>query len=213
MADLIQCWRTLSRDRLGVSEEKTLNWWKHIQSQYSESHRYYHTLNHLIDMFHLFNGHKTKMSEPDLVSLAIFFHDIIYDPKKNDNEERSADLFVQYTRECCVNLKEDEISKVKDWILLTKTHQVKDVGSEDYHYFLDIDMAVLGRQEKGYKEYADQIREEYKHIPDKEYKTKRSKVLSNFCKRDRLYSTKEFFDNYDNQAKENMAKEIAILTE
>ncbi|VDI34701.1 Hypothetical predicted protein [Mytilus galloprovincialis] len=177
MTDLKQCWMTLSHDRLGVSEEKTLNWWKHIQSQYSESHRYYHTLNHLIEMFDHLNGHKTKLSDPDLVSLAIFFHDIIYDPMKSDNEERSAELFVQYTTECSVNLKEEEISKVKDWILLTKTHQVNDEGSEDYHYFLDIDMAVLGRQDKGYKEYADQIREEYKHVPEKEYKTKRSKVL------------------------------------
>lgn len=37
------------------------------------------------------------------ISVSMFCS-IIYDPMKSDNEERSAELFVQYTTECSVNL-------------------------------------------------------------------------------------------------------------
>ena len=67
-----------------------------ILKNYDEQHRFYHNLYHLIDM--LTNAKKLGIELTDSLVLAIVFHDIIYDPKRKDNEERSADLFYTYVQ-------------------------------------------------------------------------------------------------------------------
>lgn len=36
------------------------------------------------------------MKNTDIVELAIWFHDVIYDPKRKDNEKLSAELFQEF---------------------------------------------------------------------------------------------------------------------
>lgn len=50
-------------------------WWNKIQTRYTEKQRYYHTLNHLDSMFFHFDKVKNELQNPQLVSLAIFFHE------------------------------------------------------------------------------------------------------------------------------------------
>ena len=78
---------------------------------------------------------------------------IIYNPKASDNEEKSAELFETFARECCLDAEKSD--KIKEWILLTKSHTTDAhtthgvYGSEDKHYLLDFDMAVLGWPQDG----------------------------------------------------------------
>ncbi|XP_062582105.1 uncharacterized protein LOC134243892 [Saccostrea cucullata] len=208
---LRQRWLKLARDTLRVKEEVCQKWWGYIEQKYSESQRHYHTLHHLEEMFQHFDQYHEKMARPELVSLAVYFHDIIYDPKASDNEERSADIFIQFVKESSVNLKEDERDKVRDWILLTKSHSVQEKAESDLQYFLDIDMAVLGRSPEGYRTYAGQIRNEYSHYPDQDYRKGRSAVLRGFTQRQRIYASEEFHKLYHDIAIQNMADEILTL--
>ena len=55
-------------------------------------------------------------------------------------------------------------------------------GDSDEHYFLDFDMQVLGWDEADYDRYAEQIRQEYIHVPEQQYRTARAQVTSlTFC--------------------------------
>ena len=49
-------------------------------------------------------------------------------------------------------------------------------GSEDQHYFLDIDMAVLGSSPEHYSEYAAKVQQEYAFLPETTYRNLRLKV-------------------------------------
>jgi pantetheine-phosphate adenylyltransferase len=63
--------------------------------QWSEPHRVYHDERHLKGLLDMIETHKARYNSPQyhiLVATA-FFHDAIYDPKRNDNEEKSAELF------------------------------------------------------------------------------------------------------------------------
>lgn len=66
---------------LGLSEAITQRWLEQLH----EPHRHYHTLKHVKEMLRHYDG-----SSRELIA-AIWLHDIIYDPRASDNEERSAD--------------------------------------------------------------------------------------------------------------------------
>ena len=55
-----------------------------------EPHRHYHGFDHFLQLCNDIPGYV----RPDIF-LAIVFHDIIYDPRRNDNEERSCGYFRQ----------------------------------------------------------------------------------------------------------------------
>ena len=56
----------------------------------------------------------------------------------------------------------------------------------------------------------DSIRKEYEWVEKEFYKQERTKVLQKFLERDRIYFTKEIFDKYEKQARENIQFEIEM---
>lgn len=94
---------------------------------WSEPHRFYHGLNHLSEILDLMkkNGYWTPNDGYDKIMLyTAIFHDIIYDPTRDDNEEKSVEEFEKYVK--LVNLHEkalsgEEIRIIKDNIMDTKT--------------------------------------------------------------------------------------------
>src|SRR2546421_12701808 len=69
-----------------------------LVAAHSEPHRFYHTLEHLNEMFQVAGKLADAAADPAAVHLAIWFHDSVYDPRATDNEERSAGLAVELSR-------------------------------------------------------------------------------------------------------------------
>ena len=65
-----------------------------LVSAYSEPHRFYHTLEHLSEMFKVAARLSDAADNAAPVQLGIWFHDAVYDPRVTDNEERSAALAI-----------------------------------------------------------------------------------------------------------------------
>lgn len=68
---------------------------KTILNEWSKPHRGYHSISHLynlIDLIYLDND-KYNDLEHDLLILGAIFHDIVYIPLSNNNEELSAEFF------------------------------------------------------------------------------------------------------------------------
>lgn len=99
--------------------------------------------------------------------------------------------------------------QVVQLIKATITHNlVSDVDKRVCEIFLDLDLEVLSRNEEEYKAYAKQIRQEYAHYPDEEFRNGRIRVLSNFIKRDKIYFTNTFSET---RARDNLNSELALL--
>ncbi|XP_060596879.1 uncharacterized protein LOC132750843 [Ruditapes philippinarum] len=212
---LQQNWITCCRPFI-VNHDIVETYWKLIVSKYSEKQRYYHTLNHVTHMFSLFDEVRDKLSRPNLVAMAIFFHDLVYEPKEKDNEEKSAALFEEFSSH--FETKHDRDSKaVYDWIIATKQHSTEVhrmpgvYGQDDLHYFLDMDMAILGTSDSSYKTYADNIRKEYIHIPELLFKEGRAKVLQSFLTVPNIYATEIFRRKFEDKARANIEAEIETL--
>ena len=167
------------------------SFWHELASRYSEPHRHYHTLEHILDMLEKRKELQAMVTDHISVDLAIFFHDVIYNPQSGSNEEDSAGLFKQLFVPLALPLV--NISKVDFYILATKQHNVFQSNDEDLKLFIDIDMSILGSPlfsdsefypsdccknlSLPYSMYADRIRSEYCHIDDLTYCMSRAKFL------------------------------------
>lgn len=83
---------------------------------YSERQRAYHTVQHLYECLSLMEAVQYELNDPYAVALALWFHDVIYDPQAPDNELKSAELFEQLMAQ---DLQLDTMQKIKRWILAT----------------------------------------------------------------------------------------------
>jgi predicted metal-dependent HD superfamily phosphohydrolase len=139
---------------------------------------------------------------PNAVRLAAWLHDVIYDTRASDNEERSA----QYAQQLCAELSIPEGALVASLIRKTKTH---DPGEDlDAQILIDADLAILGASEPIYRHYSDQIRREYAWVPDADYRQGRRRVLESFLSRPRIFHV---LRQSEKPARQNITAEIGRL--
>lgn len=147
-----------------------------VLAMWNESHRAYHTLNHLNDLISQINENKSNFSEKEYekLMLAAIFHDCVYDPMKSDNEEKSADFLM----ECAVDKSNPDILEVKQMILDTKTHKATTNLSESFNNY---DMNIVERDFDQLLEWENGISFEYIPYYGKDnYKIGRLKFLESF---------------------------------
>jgi len=173
-----------------------------ISPCYSEAHRFYHDLTHLEHAFGVFDAHipVELMGEYDAMSLAIFFHDVKYDPYARDNEEKSAALF-----RSLFSLTGGMGDSIEAMILSTKTHTPVDQASK---FVLDVDLSILGSSPDEYGEYSNRIRREYAFVPSEHYRVARIQILEGFLQRPRIF---HYIGGLERQARTNIQTEISRL--
>jgi len=182
-----------------------------LQRLYSEPHRHYHTWAHVEDMLALSQQYRHLIIDHRLFDVAILFHDAVYDPKRHDNEGKSA-LLVQSLENV---LSLGEIGWVQDLIMATMDHKpamISDDARSDARVLVDIDLSILGREPKVFWEYEANIRKEYAFVPVEDYRTGRAAVLQGFLDRDSIYFNAEFQQAYEEKARTNLRASIDRLT-
>ena len=181
--------------------------WMEIEQKHSEKKRYYHTLSHLDLLLKQLFEIKDKIENWDSVLFTLFYHDIVYNVLKSDNEEQSAELAVK--RMLQVNVPKEIIAQCKAQILATKKHLLS--SDSDTNYFTDADLSILGLDLDTYKTYFKNVRKEFSIYPDLIYNPGRKKVLKSFLEMDRIYKTDYFYHKLEVQAKDNLNYELKTL--
>jgi predicted metal-dependent HD superfamily phosphohydrolase len=231
---LAQQWRLATQELVKLSQHSSSSsieahlsdWFDQLWQLHTETTRHYHTVVHLEEMCHYFQivrslqqqltegafpaDTMTTQEDSSTVKLAIFFHDAVYNGMSSTNEEDSAKLFESFAGD--VGIEHYRKQQIVDFILATKKHEVsQEKNTAALSLFLDLDMAVLGKQEAAYMQYAALIRKEFSFVPRFIYCEKRATILETFLQQPRIYGTSVMYKALEGRARANVRKEIELL--
>lgn len=200
-----QRWEKLWHETLAVKPPSGS--YEQLCERYAEPQRHYHNLRHISDCLDWFDRFASQADDPLAVELAIWFHDAVYDPRRSDNEERSADL----AGDCLRAAKADTVllDSVRQLVLATKSHNSS--LHPDASLLVDVDLSILGQPEARFWKYEHQIRQEYIWVPAEVYCTKRAEILERFLARPRLFQTEELHHRFEASARENLQQSVRRL--
>ena len=173
-----------------------------------EPGRYYHNTSHIASLLEWLNKLEAKFNRPDRIAWTILYHDVIYNPRRQDNEEASAKRAEEELS--ALGLAEEDINWISDTIKRTQSHDGSG-ADQDALLFLDMDLSILGISNEAYQVYVENIRKEYHWVPKKIYQIGRKKVLSRFLERSSIYYTDVFKIPFEIPARENLEWEIQQL--
>ena len=200
-----ESWDALWRE-LGLSADGSR--FDDLLARHAEPHRAYHTLEHLEECFDLHDEHRGLAGKPAQIELAIWFHDAVYDPTSQDNEQQSAAVAANCL--ASAGAAPELIAGVESLILATRHVDLPAPG--DAQLLVDIDLGVLGAEPPRFWEYERRIRREYEFVPEAEYRRARSAVLDRFLQRPRIYQTPAIAAAREQRARANLAASIEQLS-
>lgn len=178
-----------------------------LQARYAALSRHYHTMAHVLETIGALRATGGSLVNPAEAELALWYHDAVYDPARNDNEEASAELATHELRRARV--KEPVLERISAMILDTR-HSAP-ATTADGALVADADLATLGASEDVFDAYDAAIRQEYAFVPEPVYRVARAEVLRKFLDRPAVYQTGVFRRTHETRAQSNLARALARL--
>lgn len=180
-----------------------------LLAAYSDPSRGYHDTRHLtevLDRLDELAGAQTSFAARN-VALAAWFHDGVYDGER-DAEDRSA-----FWAEDVLTgvLPEADVAEVARLVRLTETHEPDD-ADDNGCALSDADLAILAAPATRYAEYVTQVRAEYAHVSDEDFRTGRSAVLQHLAEKPHLFHTAYARERWETAARANLERELGGLT-
>jgi predicted metal-dependent HD superfamily phosphohydrolase len=181
--------------------------WAALVAAWSEPHRRYHGLAHLAGVLGLVGELAGDAADPAAVALAAWYHDVVYDPERDDNEQVSAERARAGLRGLVPDERVDEVARL---VLLTAGHS-PEAGDANGAVLCDADLAVLAGPPDAYAAYASAVRAEYGHLTDEEFTAGRIAVLERLLAMPLLYRLPAVADVWTPRARANLTAELALL--
>ncbi|HET7131004.1 MAG TPA: N-methyl-D-aspartate receptor NMDAR2C subunit [Gammaproteobacteria bacterium] len=192
-------------EALGATAPEGL--YERLLACYSEPRRYYHTARHLDECFAAFEAVRSLAMRPAEIEIALWFHDAIYDTKRNDNEEKSAD----WARAALVDAGVSAEAAERVHALVLATRHEAAPQSKDAAILVDVDLSILGATPKRFAEYERQVRLEYGWVPDRLFRRTRRKILEEFLRRPSIYTSEHFRGARQRAARSNLSRSVDRL--
>ncbi|HEY5783100.1 MAG TPA: hypothetical protein VIT66_14700 [Lysobacter sp.] len=181
-----------------------------IEAAYATPPRAYHHYGHVQDVMRHYDtvAAGPGWKQPAEVYLAVLYHDAIYQPGRNDNEARSAELAREHIARWLPGV---DAARVAALIDLTSRHGrvAAEEVDEDAALFLDCDMAILGAEPAVFDTYDRGIAAEYRgHVPGWLYKLNRRRFLKGLLARERIFLSEFFHARLDARARRNLRRAV-----
>jgi predicted metal-dependent HD superfamily phosphohydrolase len=180
-----------------------------LLAAYAAPGRGYHDLRHLGEVLDRLDELAEAGEAFDRlpVELAAWFHDGVYDGAAGD-EARSAGWASHALPEAGV--ASSTVAEVARLVLLTEHHR-PDPGDRNGEALSDADLAVLASDAERYDAYVRDVRREYAHVPDDDFRRGRAAVLEDLAAKPSLFHTAHARASWESRARANLARELAAL--
>jgi predicted metal-dependent HD superfamily phosphohydrolase len=186
-----------------------------LDRRYRESGRHYHTWAHVAACLRELRRARRAAAAADqakagALELALWFHDAVYEPGREDNEELSAALAVRWVS--ALGLAPAVGERAAGLILATRHLPPGPPRADPAEALMrDIDLAVLGVCWQKYLRYERGIAREYALLPPESFREGRAGLLRGFLARPELYSTPDFRRRLERRARRNLARALVQL--
>ena len=200
-------WLRLARE-VGIKGESAEEIWHGFVAAYGADGRFYHNLNHIQHTLDIADQLRDEAVDFTAVQLALWFHDVVYDPRRGDNEAQSAAYAERVLRP--LGVLDEMLVEVTNLILATKSHEAPKPDPNIF-VILDADLAILSAPPAQYDAYARAIRQEYSFVPDEQYVAGRTAVLQKFLARSPFYFTEWMREKGETAVTQNLNRELEGL--
>ncbi|WNV76298.1 HD domain-containing protein [Geodermatophilus sp. DSM 44513] len=181
--------------------------WAAVVAAWGEPHRRYHDLAHLAAVLGLVGELADAAADPAAVRLAAWYHDVVYDPRRDDNEQVSAERARAGLRGLVPERRVEEVARL---VRLTADHDPAP-DDADGAVLCDADLAVLAGPPEAYAAYASAVREEYAHLSDADFTAGRIAVLEHLLALPALYRLPDLAEAWTPRARANLTAELGLL--
>lgn len=176
-----------------------------IEAGYGEPHRFYHTGRHVEHCLRQLDLARDQMEAADAIEMALWFHDVVYNPTAADNELRSAQRFEQLATGA---MNPTLLNQVYRLIMIT-VHNAPPQAIDE-KYVVDIDLSSFGLPWDEFTRDSQDVRKECTHLSDAEFTTRNHRFLRSLLDRPSIFSTEYYRDLYEQTARRNIARRIGI---
>lgn len=174
---------------------------------YNEPQRYYHTLEHIEQCMTMFDQCKSLAADPDALELAVWFHDVIFEPGKPDNEARSAELYLQFSD----GVHDAAIRMLVKRLIMATLHDGSSLQDSDARYMVDIDLSSFGLSWEAFLRDSKNLRRESAHLSDAEYFQRKTDFQTCLLEKERFYLSDYFAERLEDQARDNLARYFELI--
>ncbi len=199
--------RLWQRNLRADAKDRSDHYYDLLIDAYNEAPRVYHTLLHIEDCLSLFDRVKTRLENPDALELGIWYHDAIYQIGGKDNEERSAEMFMQHSDGV---FTDSFRQRVHNHIMATK-HAGEKPEQKDSRYMVDIDLSSFGKPWDKFISDSEKVRSEMPHLPDHLFYPNQFAFQNALLDRSQFFQSEYFFERYEETARYNLAEYFKLV--
>jgi predicted metal-dependent HD superfamily phosphohydrolase len=183
-----------------------------IRAMHAGAERGYHGWSHPLALLALHAEVAPALNDPLAVACAILLHDAIYEPRRADNEQRSAELAEAWLKGVVAQTTRARTIRM---IQATAAHSIPDdlpaADAADMGAFLDMDLSILGAPQTEFDAYERGVRHEYREVADDAFRSGRAAILEGFLARERLYFSDWGRGRFEAPARANLMRSIEAL--
>jgi predicted metal-dependent HD superfamily phosphohydrolase len=197
-------WR---RNLLPGASDDSAAIYQRLLAGYQEEHRHYHSLRHIEHCLGIFEQCKSLLQNADAVELAIWFHDVILESGRRDNEARSAQLYLELS----AGVQREEMRRLVERLIMATLHDGASLDDADSIYMVDIDLSSFGLPWPEFLRDSLDLRAENPHLCDADFHLNQTGFQRELLARPRFYLSDFFFERLEKQARANLARYFDYL--
>jgi predicted metal-dependent HD superfamily phosphohydrolase len=159
---------------------------------YRQPHRAYHTWEHIDALLEGLERFEPLAARPDLIAIAIFWHDAVHRAREADGRARSDAENVRDSVEAfrrCTLLRGSEAQAVADLVTATADHAHATAGMQHYPGFsgdldllVDLDLSPLAAPWEAFADNTRKIRTESAGVEETKFAADQAKMLESFAR-------------------------------
>ncbi|GII97658.1 putative metal-dependent HD superfamily phosphohydrolase [Sediminihabitans luteus] len=182
---------------------------------WSRPDRHFHDLRHLGDVLRRVDELSQETHSPELVRLAAWYHGVVFDAadsatySNKGGEDESASAQLAHDELTALGVPEESAQRVAHLVTALVRH-APDPTDFDCAVLCDADLAFLASEPQRYKEYLEDVRTEYAHIPRADFVRARIAILTKLLERPTLFCS-PLGSAWEEPARQNIGAELQRL--